>query len=308
MGGELVYLAPGAGLGHLTRAVAVAGALEDLGVPVRVVTQSPFAPALEAQSGCLLEWIPENRWEQDLAAFVSALRPRLLVVDSFPSGLRQEWAGGWPAGIPRVLMARRLRWEDYLRAHPPSPGFLGAIELESLDPGHRIWLETVAQEVVRLPGRIRTELGTTLPPETAALDRDAEIDLEDSALVVHSGPPREVEALLELARQHLGESGARQLVLVSPVPPTRREADLSWREGYPVAGYFPRAALVVTGGGYNSVAEGRALARRHLALAFPRRWDDQEGRLAELESEGQGRTNGLTLASEKLAAWWQATG
>ena len=57
MNDELLYVAPGAGLGHLNRATAVAMGLEELGVPVRTsptATQGKvFAVTTEGRLYCL---------------------------------------------------------------------------------------------------------------------------------------------------------------------------------------------------------------------------------------------------------------
>ena len=55
--------------------------------------------------------------------------------------------------------------------------------------------------------------------------------------------------------------------------------DLPAFEAFPAARLFSRAAWVVTGGGYNAMAEGATLGGRHRAVAFPRRWDDQAARI-----------------------------
>jgi hypothetical protein len=276
----------------------VALALEDLGVPVRIVSQSPFAEGLERILGCVIEFIPFRRWERDLAPFVASLRPRLMVLDSFPVGLRQEWRGGFPPGLPLVMMARRLKLKEYLESHPPVPEFHAALLLESLDPEHRSWVEQKSQQLEVLPARVRLPLGLDLLGEA--------FDGEDTGVVVHSGPPEEVEPLLRQARMELEKGAATRLVLVSPVP--FRVPGVEHRECYPAARLYAEAAFVVTGGGYNSVAEGLALARKHIAIPFPRRWDDQFARVRELtgtKEAGSKEQNGLGPAAEALARWWQ---
>lgn len=103
----LIY-APGGGLGHLTRALALSRALPG---PVHVWHQAPralpLAPARVRQRRLPATWSPERV----AAALARAARAaRLLVVDTFPGGLEGEVT-------PRVLaaFARRVLVRRYVR-------------------------------------------------------------------------------------------------------------------------------------------------------------------------------------------------
>ena len=62
--GIVAYFAPGGGLGHLNRALAVCLRLRDAKVDARIVTNSPFAEGLAALAHCpiiRLEGIRDDR-------------------------------------------------------------------------------------------------------------------------------------------------------------------------------------------------------------------------------------------------------
>lgn len=74
----ILYWAPGAGLGHLTRALALCLPLRDLGLDARIATNSPFAAGIAALARCpIIDCAPNG---------IGALAwdTRLLVTDTFP--------------------------------------------------------------------------------------------------------------------------------------------------------------------------------------------------------------------------------
>lgn len=280
---RVVLVAPGSGLGHLTRCASLARGLETAGVGSRILTPSPLGPGVGRLLEVAIEYLPLPRWTCELRERVEALAPDLLVLDTFPDGWRGEWDRGFPEGPHRVLLARRLR-QGSPQARERSV-FRRSLVLEPLDAWQLAWLGEISEEVVGLPGRIRLEVaslspGDLLPPELREVHASGGL-----GLVVHSGPPRELTRLLERARGEQAAGRADALAVIHPLPP--RIPGLACVEAYPVAPLFPEAAFVVSGAGYNAVAEGLARARRFLPLPFPRRWDDQEARLGELEGAGE---------------------
>jgi hypothetical protein len=176
--------------------------------------------------------------------------------------------------------------------------------LEALEAEQEAWVRERSQEVEQLPGRVRVrieELAPIIPSDLEDLFLSERV-----GLVVHSGPPEEVAQLLEMAQRERSAGAATQILLVSPQ--ARAQQDVLVREFFPAAALFSRAAFVVTGGGYNSVAEGRALASRFLGRPFPRKWDDQAARLREsgnLQEPTESPINGLGRAAEVLAGWYR---
>lgn len=289
-GPRVLLAAPGAGLGHLVRAVGLAWRLRQRGLAAEVASFSPLAAGMTRLTGVPVHGLAPRAWAADLPRLVRDLAPALLVLDAFPGGVRGE-RPALPGSVRVAYLARRLRWGAYAAAHPPAP-VRGTIRLEALEPAHDAWLAAHGGELVDLPGPVgfplEAALGKPDPALRARLDAGA-------PLVVHSGPPAEVEALLDLARRL--DDAAPEPVLVTPDP--RAFPGHAAFEAFPAARLFPHAATLVTGGGYNLVAEGAALGARHHARAFPRRWDDQAARLAAPRREAVGGED----AAAALARW-----
>jgi hypothetical protein len=81
-------------------------------------------------------------------------------------------------------------------------------------------------------------------------------------LVVHSGAEGEVEELVGLA--------GPGCVVISP---------WSGAEYYPATNLYARAGRVITGAGYNSMADLLGWREKHVAVAFERKYDDQAARV-----------------------------
>jgi hypothetical protein len=231
-----LYYALGGGLGHLTRARKV---LEALQLDAVILTASPFGSDKRVTGPHRALKVP-RRLGHDREAFRAWLAPLLreadeLIVDTFPGGILGELCG---LTLPRATyIARRLRWDVYeQRLDGPIPQYDVTYEVEPLGVG----------EPLALP---RAPVGEPL-------------DDEPHWLVVHSGPPHELDALIALARD------APKLIVVSP-----RHRDI-----YPVAPHLAHAGRVITAGGFNAVHENARWRERHTIVPFPRALDDQFAR------------------------------
>ena len=272
--GIVAYFAPGGGLGHLNRALAVCLPLRDAGVDARIVTNSPFAEGLAALARCPIVRLEADLWAESARACVDEMQPRAVVTDTFPYGLRDEWRSAQP-GPPLIHIARRL-----LTPFPIQPkDFSLILQAEPLSVEHCASLgpsEALPGPILLPPGRIPT-------PIPMNLDRD------DLTLIVHSGPAEEVAALIALAQP--------PYIVISP---------WSKVEYYPAANLYSRARRIITGAGYNSMADLLAHRARHTAVPFPRRYDDQHARVEHFFREpADGTTQAvasiLTLLSKTNA-------
>ncbi len=245
--GLIAYFAPGGGLGHMNRAIALSLALRDAGADARIVTDSPFSPGLAALTRCPIVHLPRDHWAEAARGFVEEHQPAVIVTDTFPYGLRDEWRLALPAA-KLVHVARRLLAPFPLQA----ADFSLILQAEPLAPEHRAALGpslALAGPVLLAPGRV----ATPVPP---ALDRDGLM------LIVHSGPAEEVAALIALAQ-----------------PPFTVISPWSSLDYYPATNLYARARHIFTGAGYNSMADLLAHRHKHTALPFPRRYDDQHARV-----------------------------
>lgn len=300
MRATVLYWAPGAGLGHLTRAWALCSRLTRWGVSCRVGTHSLYAEGFSRLSGLAVDRIPSARWSADLPSYVSAVRPRLIILDTFPWGLRGEWKKFSLSGVKFVYLARRLKVRQYLEAiggewKPDSPTLRRIAILEPLRPEHEILLgRSQAEKPVRLPGRVRLPLDIICPPIPRRLQKL--LDTGRLRLLVHSGPENEIKKLAALARKKK-TSPSCPLAVISPRPLKIEGAE--WFEYYPARNLFPAARELITAGGYNLVAETEEFRQKHSALPFPRKFDDQKGRL---ESASPGPADGGGPAAEFIAS------
>ncbi|MEP7363365.1 MAG: hypothetical protein ABI972_08930 [Acidobacteriota bacterium] len=261
---QVLYFAPGSGLGHVTRAVAICLELRELGVAAGIVTNSPFAKALAELSRIPITQIASAEWEQAAPRLLAERVPPLAIVDTFPNGMRGEWTVR--PQTPLVHVARRLRLEEYGAAAGAWAGFALTIAIERLAIEHEALLQP---PLVQLPGLIRLRplrMETAVPAE---LDRMLDAG---AALVVHGGPMEEVEQLVAAA------GGAMPVAVITPWKLTATPSF----DYFPAANLIHRARHIFTGAGYNSIADTMHHRFRHTAIPFPRRFDDQAGRLAEL--------------------------
>lgn len=283
----VLYCAPGSGLGHLNRALSVCLELRALDIAAQIVTNSPFATGLARLARFPVVGIQSQTWQADVQAFASAVRPDLLVCDTFPRGMRGEWAQGFPA--PALYLARRLKAESVsllLRDPGWQEGLVQVIAAEDLADEHETALATSGIPVVRLPGRIRLRPGllpTQIPAELERL-----LEGGRCSLVVHGGPAEETAELIRRAAAH----GDPAVV----TPWGNGIAGAPGFEYYPAGNLMERAAHVVTGAGYNAMADMMFQRDRHTAVAFPRRFDDQAARLACWQPASRDGTRDAALA------------
>ena len=281
MSPRLLYFAPGSGLGHLTRAVALCLELRELGVEAEIATNSPFAQAVSRLARLRVTRLLTHAWALDAPRLLAERAPRVAVAATFPQGFRGEWRTR--PGTPMVHVARRLRLESYDAAPDAWRGFALTLAIEPLAPAHDARL---CGSLVRLPGWVRLGPGRIETPAPEPLERALD---EGVSLVVHSGPAEEVERLIACA-------GGGGLAAIT----TAREASVPAYDYFPAANLYSRARHIFTGAGYNSIADTRDARARHTALAFDRRFDDQQGRLSALN--GGSGADATRAAAEAMAS------
>ncbi len=281
MSRSLLYFAPGSGLGHLTRAVALCIELRDLGADPEIATNSPFAQAVARMVRLRVTRLATRSWAVDAPRLLAERAPRVAVADTFPQGFRGEWK--LRPETPMIHVARRLRLESYDAPPDAWRGFALTIAIEPLAPEHDARL---SGELVRLPGWVRLAPGRIATPPPAPLVRALD---EGAALVVHSGPAAEAGRLIACAR------GERVVAITAA-----GELGAPAFDYFPAANLYQRARWIFTGAGYNSMADTMHLRSRHTALAFHRRFDDQHGRLAAVA--GESGVDSTRAAAEALAS------
>jgi hypothetical protein len=298
---EVLISAPGGGLGHLVRACALALHLEELSVAARIVTNSPYAEGLARLTGCEIDLLSSSRWIDELPRYIDDVRPGLVVLDSFPWGLRGEWLGAGAGGLRFIYLARRLKVEEYLEEigsdwNSRAPQLERVIAIEPLGKAHRELIAESGAELHELPGRIRfpaERFATPLPPGLDDLLKSG-----PAGLVVHSGPEGEVRRLVGLAREWQALTPGARLAAITP-----RDLNvegLEWFEYFPASRLFAVATRIFAGAGYNIMSETAGCGSRLCAIPFARRYDDQAARLA---NDWNPQADGASAAAEFIRAW-----
>ncbi|MBU1171362.1 MAG: hypothetical protein KKD44_17525 [Proteobacteria bacterium] len=287
--GPVVFLAPGAGLGHLVRTGALGLGLRREGIRSIILSSSAWSRGFAAITGLDLRYIPLALWKERCLEFLRALAPRLIVQDSFPLGLRGENLESISTDCPRVCLARHLKLQAYVDAikkfGPVSqPHGLINIIIEPLALDHEKWLGMNNSVCINLDSRIRFPVSMISVPEIPeALGR--QLDTGFLHLVVHSGPEHEVNQLIQKAEKDITDSGKGELAVINPVFAAKGHPHCY--DYFPAAGLYAKAFRIYTGGGYNSVAEGSGLKEKHVMIPFPRHYDDQVFRVNQ-SSFGEG--------------------
>lgn len=275
-------------MGHLNRALAICLELREMGVEARIATNSPFAEGVARLARFPVVGI--RNWADGVRAYAEETQPEVVVCDTFPRGLRGEWAAGLPGR--GVYVARRLKAETVgmVLGEPGwARGFEMVIEAEELTEEHEAVVRKSGLPVVRLPGRVRLRPGLVETPVPVELEKM--LDTGRCRLVVHGGPVEELKRLTELV------NGRGPVAAITP-----------WGqclEGIPCFEYYPagnlveRAERVVSGAGYNIMSDMMFLRKYHDTTPFARKYDDQAGRLASCLAGQAG--DGTRAAAEAIA-------
>jgi len=268
---DILYYAPGGGLGHATRAAAILRHVRRLGgQSMLAFITTPHALPLEHEGipyHCPADPAPESL-RSEAEALIESCKPRVLVVDTFPFGITGELADILPAlDCRKVLVARRLqaRWVGW-----------GRLAWKHFD---RVLLAEAwgeADNAARLCSPILLRDAEELWPcerAKAALGVGAE---EPVVLGVSSDEPDWTHVFFNLLRkiwQRLRPSA--RLRLASPHLPA---GDPLCMDHYPLLEIFNGVDLVIGPCGYNLFHEARACGVPAIFLPQPRRYDDQYAR------------------------------
>jgi hypothetical protein len=320
----LLYAATGGGLGHITRSYAIIAALiaQDGGFSgrVRLLVSSSLWSLAAPLAPCPVDIVPEAA-RASRSAYLAFLEDyygrhdfRALVLDTFPQGIVGEWAEVGKS-LPRVLIARYLKWGAYRarlgRHGGPRPGRVLAVE--GLSVRYLQWLRDEADvdfmdfPILFKPDGVSGEAyGGAPDAEKKIMYPQSSSCRHDGWLIVHSGPPGEIDALREFAaalRRDAGLTACRPAEISPSVimnsggssenpsmhslhASTGLIAVSSASGIYPAERIMSGFKHVVTGGGYNLAAAAVTAPpeRAHHMLPFKRRFDSQALRIARINA------------------------
>ncbi|MEQ8279402.1 MAG: hypothetical protein RMA76_18355 [Deltaproteobacteria bacterium] len=264
-----LYYALGGGLGHLTRAVALARQAARRGVEIEILTNSPYVSAVAASGSANLRRFPIDVAPERVRDAVRTTPCDALIVDTFPRGLGGELATLLDElTIPKVLVHRDL-----------DPRYVRDVRLADhvaryalvLVPGEDAPL-AAAPNAVRTAPWLTLDASELLAPDAArrALDANGKI-----VAVLASGREEEGPMYARVAAR----IDAALDVDVRLLVPTPRDDLPEARALWPFLAYVRGVDVVVGGGGYNTVQEARATRTPFVGIAMPRKYDRQHVRL-----------------------------
>lgn len=297
----ILYYAIGGGLGHLTRARAVAHTL-GFNDRIAVLTASQFSSDPRVTAGLEIIKVPRC-FERNLAEYrhwlqtlLCRLQPTDFYLDTFPAGIIGEFCNfSFPSGVSLHYIARLLRfarYEDEMIGAPPA--FKRTYVLEQLGELQYHFVSDASVETLPL---ILID-----PPMVPDVETDRAIRIVEQSgpfwVVVHSGPPQEVQQLIQYARELRSSEGSEAAIVV--VSPRGQQTIAVVEDGardrevcahlhlYPARVLFQSARRIITACGFNVMRETEEFAEKHRFVPFERRFDDQFLRARRRRGGGRG--------------------
>lgn len=276
---SVVFLAPGAGLGHIVRVSAIACSLAEKGIPSLILTTSKWAEALSKITNIPTISFTAKGWGQNISQYLSNTTASVVVQDTFPFGFRDENLEFHAKKKHFVYLARYLKTADYFSRlnkqwDKLSPLLSTIIEIEPLEKNHRELISETPSKNFKLENRIRLsseELRQNIP-----VNLQKSLTCKKIHLIVHSGPQHETEKLIMIAKTQINNQN-EEIAIINPL-----FAEMKRKHSYdyfPAAALFPDVYRIYTGGGYNSIAETEPFLEKTTHLSFPRHYDDQQARI-----------------------------
>jgi Glycosyltransferase family 28 C-terminal domain len=292
----------GTGLGHLTRAMAIARRLDPSFEPL-VLTLSAAAPVVRelgfpveyvasyATPGAGSDWRWSRRLRGRLRAAIAEASPRVLVFDgAHPYQALLDALKG--ARGTRAVWCRRPMWRP--GSNPGAlerTGFFDAV----LEPGE------FAEDEDRGPTAPRRAEAHAVAPIVfcdddellSRADAERELGLEPGKVnvLVQLGQGPEVRATVERCLRHLAGREEVQVAAVSSTIAkllTVPDGVVHLRSTYPMSRYLPAFDLAVSAAGYNAYHELIRFGVPALYVPMPRLTDDQPARARYAERVGVG--------------------
>lgn len=278
----ILYYAVGGGLGHITRSLAILNRSPWLAKRARLMTSSAIAGLAVSHSPSPVDHVADEtitskrRYAEFLSDYLERHRARLLIVDTFPSGIVGEW--GWvKPPIPMILVARHIKWEEYAKR----VGGNGAA------PAHTLGVEPLDEGQERALGNCGEVFRMDSP---ITLEQQGGGSTKRGVLVVHSGPAEELAELKKIALERA--NSADDVDVISPGCGV-----------YPAESFIRDYSTIVSGAGYNmsALASQAPPGVTHILHPFERRFDDQFLRARRI---GEGMWRGVANDGAQKAAVW----
>lgn len=284
----LIY-ALGGGLGHVTRASALARAANKAGVACTLVANSALLPLIAYQRElCAASQVVALDPQVDPALVTTRLqellitnKPSRFIVDTFPRGLGGELVGFLPSvTCPTVLIHRDLN-PQYVQRYRLNEFVAEHFDLVIV-PGEKPTLTPTERFCSVPPLLIRDSDQLHSASAARAILMGKQINHQDLPLVliIATGHQEEITEMHTLAAALAARCSENAMIrLVSLIEPTAAAARSIWLRHWPVFPLLQGVDLIISAGGYNSVHEARAVGVPFVGIARRRLYDRQAQRL-----------------------------
>ncbi|MGD1846519.1 MAG: hypothetical protein ACFB10_14120 [Salibacteraceae bacterium] len=271
-----LFYAMGGGFGHLVRTHAF---IQKMGfLHFRVLTSNPLATRIFKPENLifLLASTPQLVSMIQATVLKHAAASSEVYIDSFPQGILGELGVLAQVGKPLHYLARRLRWPAYQPMVKSTVlRYDQTFLLEELEPAHQAWLQTHSKRC--LPFSI-----TYPSPNTARVKPQIQFPQRPLWIVVHAFHSNEVQQLVNLAETDAELENQSPELLVISDQPVDLPTGARLLDDYPAHDWFPLAARIYSGCGFNSFYQLKKYRQRSILLPFDRKLDDQHWRLRSL--------------------------
>jgi UDP:flavonoid glycosyltransferase YjiC (YdhE family) len=292
----------GTGLGHLTRAMAIARRLDERFQPL-MLTLSAAAPVVR-ELGFPVEYVASHatigagadyRWSRRLRG-----RLRAAIAEAAPAALVFDGAHPYQALIDAMAAAPRMRRVWCRRALWKPGSNPGAIDREQffgavLEPGE---LAADLDRGVTVAGRGRARVvdpvvyldDDELLPRREA-ERALELEPGRTNVLVQLGQGEEVRATAARSLRHLAARDDVQLAALSSALEALDDVPagvVHLQATYPISRYFAAFDAAVSAAGYNAYHELIRFRVPSLYVPMTRQTDDQAARARYAEEQGLG--------------------
>lgn len=265
----VLYYAVGGGLGHLSRARKVlhALAIDDY----KIITASGYAYQLFAAEQII--HIPSS-WSKRPAKVMGSILDLIntskisaFFVDTFPFGILGELnLNQISKQTPIHYVARYLNWKKYLHKLQVFGRFerVYLVDQLALEEAHAQFICCHADQVCSLT--------LSAMPISQQLDLSMLAIDKKNWLIVHAAPEEEVRELIALAQDKAKLADLEPNLILCTFAPIKEYVCIN--SSAPHA-YFPYVDYIISGCGFNTMLETEAFNKKHYAILFVRKYDDQ---------------------------------
>ena len=270
-----MYYAAGAGMGHLTRALAFGYSFFRDDEDFIFIVSSPHAAAILGKKNFIT--IPPEIMNNPsllqawLIRIIDTHAIRDIYLDTFPAGLWGEW-NHFPASVNHrfYLTGRLIDWQKYVDTIVSPPDFERIYIFEPLEQEQQSCYgklgAKISFEVLKYPPAL-------VPEQFSAFIKTA---TRPVWLIVHSETEDELLLLYHHARDiALLEEIQPEFVIISPSVPVAIRDEVTSFDFFPAYQCFEDVQKIFTACGFNSMQQTRTYAHKHIFIPFERKFDNQ---------------------------------